>query len=204
MLAGALAAAASCGSNSDSAVVVDVHGSATLPGIFRLHAIVSNGGTSDSKMFPLTPPAQAIALPTAFSITLPRGRSGEIDLALDALDANGEILANGAGFTTINVGGTAEVTITLTAGAALCGNGHLDDGEGCDDGDRITNGACDFRCRPIVGDAGADMRGSTGGAGGSGVGGSGVGGSGAGGSGAGGAARAARAEPARAAPGRAA
>src|SRR6478752_10120403 len=87
----AVAAAPSCSSGGDSAIVVHVQGPAplpaTLPPIFRLHAIMSNAGTSDAKLFPMTAPAQAIALPTAFSITLPRSRTGELDVAVDALDA---------------------------------------------------------------------------------------------------------------------
>src|SRR4029077_15356089 len=99
------------------------------------------------------------------------------------LDATGNILANGAGSATISVGGTGEVTITLAAGISLCGNGHVDDGEQCDDGDRVTSGSCDFRCQSRVGDAGADVPGHDPGARGAGAGGSGTGGSGAGGKG---------------------
>src|SRR4051812_32198133 len=104
-LAGAivLATTPSCSSGGDSAIVVHVQGPTTLPGIFRLHAIVSNDGLSDSKLFPMTAPTQAIAMPTAFSITLPRSRTGELDVAVDALDATGNILANGAGSATISV-----------------------------------------------------------------------------------------------------
>jgi len=184
-LAGAVIvmAAPSCSSGGDSAIVVHVQGSAALPSIFRLHAIMSNDDMSDSKLFPMMAPAQAIAMPTAFSITLPRSRTGELDVAVDALDATGNILANGAGSATISVGGTREVTITLAAGISLCGNGHVDDGEECDDGDRLTNGSCDFRCQSRSADAGADVRGNGGAAGG----GTGSGGSGAGGNGSAGA-----------------
>jgi cysteine-rich repeat protein len=186
---------ASCGSGSDSAVVVHVQGPATLAAIYRFHAILSNDETSDSKLFPQSLPATApaIAMPTAFSITLPRARTGELDIALDALGATGDILANGAGTATITVGGTAEVTITLTAGISLCGNGQIDAGEQCDDGDRITNGTCDFRCQKHNGDGGVGTGGAgtggKGGAGGSvGAGGAGTGGKiGTGGIGAGGA-----------------
>jgi len=168
---------ASCGSSSDSAVVVHVQGPTTLPVIFRFHAILSNDETSDSKLFPqaLAATPQAIAMPTAFSITLPRARTGEIDIALDALGATGDILANGAGSTTINVGGTAELTITLAAGISLCGNGQIDAGEQCDDGDRVTNGTCDFRCQTHI-----SVRGKDGGLsdGGDGTGGAGTGGKG--------------------------
>ena len=172
---------ASCGSSSDSAVIVHVQGPTTLPAIFRFHAILSNDETSDSKLFPQALPATpaAIAMPTAFSITLPRTHTGEIDIALDALGATGDILANGAGSTTINVGGTAEVTITLAAGISLCGNGQLDNGEQCDDGDRVTNGTCDFRCQKHTSVRGKDGGLSDGGDGGSaGTGGAGTGGKG--------------------------
>ena len=192
--------ASSCGADPDSVVLVHVDGDATLPGIVRLRATLSNAEVSDSKLFPAAAPVQAIALPTAFSITLARARAGDLDIALDALDAQGDIVGNGAARVAIQTGGRAEVTITLAAGATLCGDGHLDPGEACDDGDRITNGTCDFRCRPragATGDAGSDTADARdagggdisvgGGAGGHGSGGiSGSGGTGAGGGGTGG------------------
>jgi len=64
-------------------------------------------------------------------------------------------------------GGTANVTITLSAGASLCGNGVVDGGEQCDDGDRFTNGTCDFQCRRQTGAGGAG--GATPGSGGAGA-----------------------------------
>jgi cysteine-rich repeat protein len=186
----ALGVGASCGSDSDSAVIVHVQGPTALPAIFRFHAILSNDETADSKLFPQALPAtpQAIAMPTAFSITLPRSRTGEIDIALDALGATGDILANGTGSTTINVGGTAEVTITLAAGISLCGNGQIDSGEQCDDGDRVTSGTCDFRCQMHTSMRGkdgglADGDGGNLGTGGAGTGGKGGAGGGIGGSG---------------------
>jgi cysteine-rich repeat protein len=141
----------SCGGDADPVVVVHVDGPATLPEIFRLRAILSNADTTDSKLFPLAgAPAQAIMLGTAFSLTLPRGHHGQLDVALDALNAAGAIVANGAASVAIVAGSRAEVTVTLGAGASLCGDGHVDTGEECDDGDRISNGTCDFRCQTRI------------------------------------------------------
>jgi hypothetical protein len=162
-----IAVVPSCSSDADPVVVVHVDGPATLPEIFRLRAILSNGDTSDSKLFPLAgAPTQAIMLGTAFSITLPHGHQGQLDIALDALNAAGAIVANGAASVAIAAGGLAEVTVTLLAGASLCGDRHVDAGEECDDGDRISNGTCDFRCQTRIDNV--NTRGGAGGAGGDG------------------------------------
>jgi cysteine-rich repeat protein len=177
----ALIGAASCGGQGDSVVVVHVATGGTVPAVFQLRATLSNADASDLKVFPDLPASTAIGLPTAFSLTLPRGRAGSLDIALDALSAEGDVVANGAAGITIKRGGESEVTITLVAGASLCGNGHVDTGEDCDDGNRISDATCDFRCHlPATGT-------TDGGAGGGGVFGTGgVGGWGAGGTGSGG------------------
>jgi cysteine-rich repeat protein len=161
-----LGLAASCGGGAggagDSVVIVHVDGPAGLPALFQLRAILSNAGVADTKLFPAMLSTKPIPLPTAFSVTLPATRAGNLDVALDALDAQAAVVASGAGSVPVKPGGRAEVSITLVAGASLCGNGHLDPGEECDDGDRISNGTCDFRChRPVsvVVDAGAETGG---------------------------------------------
>ena len=181
-LACLLGLAASCGSDADSLVIVRVDGPATLPAVFRLRATLSNAGTADSKLYPLSKPTQAIMLGTAFSITLPRGRAGDLDIAMDALGAQDDVVANGAARAVIQAGGRVEVSVALSAGASLCGDSHVDPGEQCDDGDRVSNGTCDFRCQvPITADGGVNARGGAGGAGGGGGTGGGTGAGGAGG-----------------------
>jgi hypothetical protein len=155
---------ASCGDH-DSVVVVDVSAASGLPAIAHLHATLSNGGLGEEKTFPGKGVADAgVSLPTAFSLTLPASRSGSLDVALDALDNTGAVVANGDGTVRLDSGGRVELTIDLHPGASLCGNGVVDSGEGCDDGDRISSGTCDFRCQPREAPTGTGGRGGAGGA----------------------------------------
>ena len=164
--------AVSC-SDGNSIVVVNVDSDPGVAAVVRLQATLSNGGLADEKTFPAKGAATATALtfPTAFSLTIPGSRSGALDLALDGLDAGGAVVANGDGSVGLSPGNTVTVTITLHAGASLCGNGQLDAGEACDDGDRFSSGTCDFRCQPRgpgPGTGGAGGRGGAGGSGGAG------------------------------------
>ena len=78
---------------------------------------------------------------------MPRERTGALDIAIDGLDAGGAKVANGAGSIDLHAGDNVTITITLHTGASLCGNGQLDDGEVCDDGDRLSSGSCDYACQ---------------------------------------------------------
>jgi len=147
LLLSPLALAPACGGDLDSVVVVQLQGPTTLPAVFRLRATLSNAGTPDSKLFPGVAPSAPIAFPTAFSLTLPHARAGDLDVAIDALGERGDVVANGAARVPIKRGDHAEITVALAAGAPLCGNGNVDAGEDCDDGDRVSNGTCDFRCQ---------------------------------------------------------
>ena len=101
-----------------------------------------------TRLFPATAGGQPIVFETSFSLTVPRDRTGALDIALDGLDAGGTAVANGAGTIDLHVGDNVTVTITLHAGASLCGNGQIDTGEACDDGDRLSSGDCDYLCQP--------------------------------------------------------
>lgn len=162
---------------SDSVVVVTVDADQGVSGVVGLRAIVSNADTGATRTFPATTPAaqQPITFPTTFSLTVPRDRTGPLDIALDGLDAGGAAIAAGAGSVELRVGDSAAVSIVLHEGASACGNGERDAGEDCDDGDRITNGSCDYLCR---------VRGAGPGTGGMGGGGGGTGGGGGAGGGA--------------------
>jgi hypothetical protein len=145
---------------SDSVVVVKVATAGGVPEVMQLRAFVSNAGDGTTRLFPTAPAAQPIAFETSFSLSVPRARTGALDIALDGLDGGGAVVASGAGTVDLHVGDNVTVTITLQAGPSLCGNGQVDSGEGCDDGDRLSNGTCDYVCQPRTGGPG------TGGAGG--------------------------------------
>jgi len=177
LLAAALAPA--CG-KSDSVVIVKVAADAEVAGVVQLRALASNAGEGAPRLFPTTPSAAPIMFETSFSLTVPRERTGALDIAIDGLDADGATVANGGGSVDLHAGDTVTITITLHTGASLCGNGQLDDGEICDDGDRLSNGSCDYACQ--IGTSGPGSGGSGGSGGTSGTAGTG-GGGGAGGTG---------------------
>ena len=165
--AAAVAAAATC-EKSDSIVVVTVAADQDVAGVVRLRAVTSNAGTGATRTFPATAVAD-ITFPTTFSLTVPRDRTGALDIALEGLDYGDAVIANGADTVDLRGGDSVAVTITLRSGAPLCGNGQLDPGEDCDDGDRVSGGTCDFLCRTLgagPGTGGSGGAGAMGGAGG--------------------------------------
>src|SRR6185436_18758876 len=98
---------------SDSVVIVNVSAEAGVPSVFQLRAQVSNADQGQTRSFPTAPAAQPIVFDTAFSLTVPRERSGALDIALDGLDESGAVVANGAGSVDLRVGDNVTVTIAL-------------------------------------------------------------------------------------------
>jgi len=158
----AAALAAAC-DKSDSVVVVNVDAEPGVPALMQLRAYVSNGGEGVPRDFPTTPAATPIAFPTSFSLTIPRDRTGALDVALSAFDSSSTVAASGDGTVELHPGDNVTMTVTLHAGPSLCGNDVVDSGEGCDDGDRFSSGSCDYRCQPIGGGPGVGGNGGAGG-----------------------------------------
>ena len=147
--------------SSPTAVIVKVSADPDVTGIYQLQAILSNAEMSDEKLFPETK-GEELVFETAFSLTLDGGRTGTLDVALTGLASGGALFAYGDGSVALDPGHTVTLPITLHAGVTTCGDNVVDGDDECDDGNRITDGTCDFRCR---------TRGGGGGAGGSGGGG---------------------------------
>jgi hypothetical protein len=162
MVAVVAALAAGC-DKSDSVVVVKVDTDPYLPAVLQLRAYVSNSGEGVPRDFPTTAATTPIAFPTSFSLTVPRERTGALDVALNAFDVSGAVVASGAGTVELHAGDNVTMTVTLHAGPSLCGNNVVDTGEGCDDGDRFSTGSCDYRCQPIGGGPGVGGNGGAGG-----------------------------------------
>jgi hypothetical protein len=171
----AIAACVGACREADSVVVVTVTAEAGATGVAQMRATLSNDAMSAINRYPqqvAVDAAAAIAFPTMFSFTVAPGRSGTLDVALDGFDASGVAIANGDGSVTLSPGATVELAITLRAGASLCGNRVIDTGEACDDGNRVSEGVCDFTCHH----AGSIDAGGVGGTAGGGGGGTGMGG----------------------------
>jgi hypothetical protein len=101
------------GSSSNSIAVVSVTAAPGMPTVTQLRVVISNGGSSDSKMFPRVPVAGGITFDTSFAVTFPTSRSGYLDIAVSALDPSGHEVATGDNTTRIVPGGRADVTVHL-------------------------------------------------------------------------------------------
>ena len=138
-----------------------------VTGIYQLQAILSNAETSDEKIFPETK-GEELGFDTAFSLTLDGDRRGTLDVALTGFASGGALWAYGDGTVELDPGHTVTLPIALHAGVTTCGDNVVDGDDECDDGDRLTNGTCDYRCRTRGGAGGAGGAGGGGGPGGAG------------------------------------
>ena len=102
----------------------------------------------DIKTFPTKTDGTPLRFPTSLVIIIPRSHSGLLDLSFLALDANAATTAHTTARTTLSAGAQTTLSVTLTAGNDLCGNGILDPEEGCDDGNLYSFDGCDFNCQP--------------------------------------------------------
>ena len=118
-----------CGkSDSSSLVVVTVTAAPAMPEVRQLRAVVSNSGSSDTRMFPPVPSAAAIVFDTTFAVSLPKSRGGVLAIAVEALDSASQVVAAGNGEGDIVIGGRADAIVLL----ALVGVGAPDAGAGAD------------------------------------------------------------------------
>ena len=149
----ALLVATSLGACSpDSYVILDVDGDCdVLPlGVSQLKVTLQNQGRSDNKLFS-GDAGRSLTLPVTLAVVLGHDRSGPLTIQVDGFDNNMMIVASGSAGGSLQVGARTNFFVQLTAGARTCGNGVLDPGEGCDDGNRVSGDGCDFVCRPESG-----------------------------------------------------
>jgi cysteine-rich repeat protein len=132
---------------ADSVVLVNVDAEAGVSPITSLRVTMSTAKTHDSKVFPAQSAVDPLLFPASLALVIPRSRSGRLDLVVEGLDAATETVASGTAQTVIAVGGQAQADVVLAAGPMLCGNGVIDPGEKCDDGNLVSFDGCDFRCQ---------------------------------------------------------
>jgi cysteine-rich repeat protein len=155
---------------SDSVVVVSVTAPDELPPIMKLKVVVENGGQTDVEYFPDSDTLGPINFKPAatFALTLPRSRSGDLDVVIDALDAGSNPVAHGQRSVTIVVGGKASVSIALVALGGPDGGVGSDGGEAGEVGRSDGSTAPDGRDASTGRDTGAGGMGGGGTAGGAG------------------------------------
>src|SRR6266699_2719680 len=94
-LAAVVLVAAGCG--TDHYLVVTVDARASVHGAAKLSITATNAGTMVSNSLALA----GHAFPVTFSISAP-GRSGELDLSVQAVDDKGLVVGLGSGMTTVD------------------------------------------------------------------------------------------------------
>jgi cysteine-rich repeat protein len=125
-----------CGDGStNSIVVVTVVASPNMTPVAQLRVIITNlsdaaEAKTDTQLFPEKASLTSLTFDASFALALPKSRTGELDLEVDALDLAGNVAAIGSGKVTIAVGGRRDLTIylfmpgpadagTIDSGAAL-------------------------------------------------------------------------------------
>lgn len=166
VLFGLLALSACKSKDTYQGVFVDVRNPADVAGIVSLLVHLSNGGTGEKHVFPASGASGLIEFPATLSLTVPASRSGEVDISVDAMDSANAVVANGASFAALAPDSFKTTIVNLQPDATTCGNGQVDLGETCDDGDRYSGDGCSYLCQsempgdaavgPDVGAGGAD------------------------------------------------
>jgi hypothetical protein len=98
---------------ANSLVVVTVTAAPAMSTVTQLRVLAENGGKQEIELFPPANAGTPIAFTTSFALSLPKSRSGQLDLTVEALDASSRIVASGKQSVTIAVGARAFVTINL-------------------------------------------------------------------------------------------
>jgi cysteine-rich repeat protein len=132
---------------ADSVVLLSVAAGTDIAQVSALRITMSTAQSRDSKVFPVKASAQPVSFPTSLVLVIPRSRSGRLDLVVEGLDVTSQrTVASGTAQVLIAVGGQMQTSVVLTPGPMLCGNGVIDPGESCDDGNLYSFDNCDFRC----------------------------------------------------------
>jgi cysteine-rich repeat protein len=135
-----------------------------VPRVYQLRVTVSNDGSRDQKTLPESAAAE-LGFPSSVTLVLPNSRSGAVNLLVEALDKKPEVVGTATVSGQIAVGDRIDLQVQLKAvSTSTCGNGLLEAGEECDDGNTISGDGCSSTCRietsSTSGDSGARDGGS--------------------------------------------
>lgn len=138
--------AMTCSAQPDSYVVVRADVNCDVPPVFQLRITITNDTASDQKFVPDSNSVE-MGFPSSFALILPGSRSGYVDLAIDALDKNHRVIGQGSTNGTIKVGSRLDLQVQLTTPPVVCGDGIIETGESCDDGNRVSGDGCSSTCQ---------------------------------------------------------
>jgi hypothetical protein len=147
-----------CGkSDSNSILVVTVTAPPTMPVVTQLRAIVSNAGSSNTRLFPQVQSATPIQFDTTFAVTFPTSRSGELAITVEAIGSGPQVVASGSDSVVIAPGGRADVIVRLAL--VVAGDAGTPDAFGATDvGTASETGVADGKSASDVLKIGIDAR----------------------------------------------
>ena len=163
-LAALTLSAAACHHDGDAIISLVVTVTGSPPPVSALEVQISGPAGTSAESY-TRPNGQAIAFPTTLSAELPASATGNLNIAVAALDSTGATVATGqSGTLTIAANGRPTVYVPLSCGTPTCtvdagtgstsdagttttsprcGNGRVDPGETCDIAIRAgEQGAC--------------------------------------------------------------
>lgn len=114
---GFLALAACRGKITEEGVRIEVNNNANVAGIVQLQATVSNLDRSERLLLPPTPQSKSLDFPTAFSISTPPSRSGQMDIIVLGLNSSGAPVASGSAFALLQTDTFVRASVDLQPGA---------------------------------------------------------------------------------------
>ena len=162
-LAALTLSAAACHHDGDAIISLVVTVTGSPPPVSALEVQISGPAGTSSESY-TRPNGEAIAFPTTLSAELPAAATGNVNIAVTALDASGATVATGqSGMLTVAANGRPTIYVPLSCGSPTCtvdagtgstpdagtstsprcGNGRVDPGETCDIAIRAGDpGAC--------------------------------------------------------------
>lgn len=146
LLLSAVFCSVGCSRTQDSYIVVHADVDCDVPRVFQMSVTISNGTKSDQKLFPEEQSAE-LGFPSDFALVVPGSRTGSVEIAVDALDQSGAVIGQGSVSGQIEVGSRIDLDVQLSLPIAVCGNGIVEPGEQCDDGNRISGDGCSSNCQ---------------------------------------------------------
>jgi cysteine-rich repeat protein len=138
-----------CSGTKDSYIVVHSDVDCNVPRVFQMSVTISNGTKADRKFVPESQSTE-LGFPSDFTFIVPSSRTGSVQISVDALDQNGSVIGQGSTSGQIKVGARIDLNVQLSVLPAVCGNGVVETGEACDDGNRISGDGCSSNCQVEV------------------------------------------------------
>jgi alpha-tubulin suppressor-like RCC1 family protein len=107
--------------DKDTYVVLHSDVNCDVPRVFQLRVTISSGGMTDQKLVP-DAPGPEMSFPSSLTLILPGSRSGDVDLVVEAVDANHQIVGRGMVGGTLVPEGRIDLAVLITTAVATGSN----------------------------------------------------------------------------------